>query len=350
MPEMPTMKALVLEEYKRLVLKDVPRPALRSPDDVIVRVKAVAVCGSDVHGWDGSTGRRKTPLIMGHEAAGEIVEAGADVRNFRVGDRVTFDSTEWCGQFWHCKRGEVNLCDDRRVLGVSPGDWKRDGAFAEYLVVPERILFKLPDSIDYVRASLAEPCAVAAHAVAITPLAEGETVAVVGTGLIGLLLVSILRASGAGTIIALDTQEDRRGAALDFGADFALDPTNPDTMQTVRDLGDGRGVDRAFEAVGATAPIKTAISVTRKGGSVTLIGNVSPTVELPLQEVVTRQIAVLGSCAVAGEYARVLELMADGRLDPLPLVSAVAPLADGHAWFERLYAREPGLLKVVLEP
>jgi len=344
------MKALVLEEYKKLVYKDVPRPTLRSPEDVLVRVKAVAICGSDVHGWDGATGRRKTPLIMGHEAAGEIVEAGAGVRNFRVGDRVTFDSTEWCGQCWYCRRGEVNLCEDRRVLGVSPGDWKRDGAFAEYLVLPERILFKLPDSIDYVRAALAEPCGVAAHAVAITPLAEGETVAVVGTGLIGLLVVSILRASGAGKIIALDTQEDRRGSALEFGADFALDPTSPDTLQTVRDLGDGRGVDRAFEAVGATAPIKTAISVTRKGGSVTLIGNVSPTVELPLQEVVTRQIAVLGSCAVAGEYARVLELMADGRLDPMPLVSAVAPLADGHAWFERLYAREQGLLKIVLEP
>jgi (R,R)-butanediol dehydrogenase/meso-butanediol dehydrogenase/diacetyl reductase/L-iditol 2-dehydrogenase len=211
-------------------------------------------------------------------------------------------------------------------------------------------LFKLPDSIDFIRAAMAEPCAVAAHAIAISPFAEGETVAVVGTGLIGLLLVSILRASGAGRIIALDTQEDRRDSALAFDADFALDPTTPDTIETIRELTDGRGVDRAFEAVGATAPVKTAIAATRKGGSVTLIGNVSPSIDFPLQEVVTRQIAVLGSCAVAGEYTRVLDLMAEGKLDPMPLISAVAPLEEGHAWFERLYAREPGLLKVVLEP
>jgi len=347
---MATMKALVLGEYKKLSYVEVPAPILRGPDDVIVRVRAAAICGSDVHGWDGSTGRRQPPIVMGHEAAGEIVEAGSAVKGLRVGDRVTFDSTEFCGKCWYCLRGEVNLCEDRRVLGVSTGEWRRDGAFAEFLVLPERMLFKLPDSIDFVRAALAEPCAVAAHAVAITPLAKGESVAVIGTGLIGLLLISIIRASGVGRIIALDTQEDRRGTALDFGADIALDPTSPETVATLRELSEGRGVDRAFEAVGASAPIRTAIAATRKGGSVTLIGNASPNVELPLQEIVTRQLTLLGSCAAAGEYARVLELMSAGELDPLPLVSATAPLAEGQAFFERLYAREPGLLKIVLEP
>ena len=344
------MKALVLEEYKKLVVKDVPKPALRGPDDVLVRVRAASICGSDVHGWDGSTGRRKPPLIMGHEAAGEIVEVGAAVRKFRVGDRVTFDSTEWCGKCWHCLRGEVNLCENRKVLGVSPGEWRRDGAFAEYIVLPERILFALPSSVDYVKAALAEPCGVAAHAIAITPRASGDSFAVVGTGLIGLLLVAILKAEASGPIIALDTQADRRAAALAFGATQAFDPADPASLAAIRELTSGRGVDHAFEAVGATAPIRTAIAATRKGGSVTIIGNASPSVEIPLQEVVTRQISLLGSCAVAGEYERVIELMASGALDPLPLVSAVAPLEEGHRWFERLYAREAGLLKVVLQP
>ncbi|MEI6876579.1 MAG: galactitol-1-phosphate 5-dehydrogenase [Spirochaetota bacterium] len=344
------MKALVLQEYKKLDYTDVPEPVLRGSDDVIVRIRAAAICGSDVHGWDGSTGRRRPPLIMGHEAAGEIVDVGTGVSRFQRGDRVTFDSTEWCGKCWHCLRGEVNLCEDRRILGVSTGEWHRDGAFAEYLVLPERILFKLPDKVDFTRAALAEPCAVAAHAVAITPLAKGETVAVIGTGLIGLLLVSILRAEGAGRIIALDTQEDRLDAALKFDADIALDPSSPSTIDTIRELTEGRGVDRSFEAVGASAPIRTAIAATRKGGSVTLIGNASPSVDLPLQEIVTRQLSLLGSCAVAGEYRRVIELMAAGVLDPMPLVSAIAPLSEGQAWFERLYAREGGLLKVVLEP
>ncbi|TFG82982.1 MAG: galactitol-1-phosphate 5-dehydrogenase, partial [Spirochaetales bacterium] len=221
---------------------------------------------------------------------------------------------------------------------------------AEYIVLPERILFRLPRNIDFIQAALSEPCAVAAHALAVTPLAEGETVAVIGTGLIGLLLVSILRASGAGTIISFDTQPDRRASALAFGADAALDPRDAAHMSEFRDMTSGRGVDRAFEAVGASDPLRTAIASTRKGGSITLIGNASSMIELPLQEIVTRQITIIGSYAVAGEYSRVIDLMADGKLDPRPLVSAIATLSEGHAWFERLYACEPGLLKVVLEP
>jgi L-iditol 2-dehydrogenase len=344
------MKALVLEEYKKFSYREVTKPALRGPRDVIVRVRAAAICGSDVHGMDGSTGRRKPPIVMGHEAAGEIVEAGPEVGRFAVGDPVTFDSTEYCGECWHCRRGEVNLCDDRRVLGVSCDEYRRDGAFAEYVVIPERILYRIPEGLDFVSASLAEPVGVAAHAAAITPSGLDESIAVVGSGLIGLLLIQVLRASGAGRIIALDLDADRRAAALAFGADASLDPTDPAAMAKLKEMTGGRGADRAFEAVGATAPIATALNCLRKGGSLTLIGNASPSVQLPLQQVVTRQISLLGSCAIAGEYPLVLDLMARGKIDARALVSAVAPLAEGASWFDRLYARERGLLKVVLEP
>jgi L-iditol 2-dehydrogenase len=344
------MKALVLEEYKKFAYREVPKPSLRGPRDVIVRVKAVAICGSDVHGMDGSTGRRKPPVIMGHEASGEIVEAGPEVKRFAVGDRVTFDSTEYCGECWHCLRGEVNLCDDRRVLGVSCDEYRRDGAFAEYVVIPERILYRIPEGLDFVSASLTEPVGVAAHAAAITPLGLDESIAVVGSGLIGLLLIQILRASGAGRIIALDLDADRRATALRFGADAALDPTESGAIAALKKMTFGRGADRAFEAVGATAPIATALNCLRKGGSLTLIGNASPAVQLPLQQVVTRQIKLQGSCAIAGEYPIALDLMARKKIDAKALVSAVAPLSEGASWFDRLYAREGGLLKVVLEP
>jgi L-iditol 2-dehydrogenase len=343
------VKALVLEEYMNFEYREVPAPALRGPDDVVLRIRAASICGSDVHGMDGSTGRRRPPLIMGHEAAGEIVEAGAGVSRFKKGDRVTFDSTEYCGVCWHCRRGEVNLCDDRRVLGVSCAEYRRDGAFAEYLVLPERILYALPKDLDFVSASLAEPLGVAVHAAAITPLGLHESVAVVGTGLIGLLL-QVLRPATAGRIIAFDTDPARREAALRFGADAALDPAAGSSMEELRALTKGRGVDRAFEAVGAGAPIRTAIEATRKGGSVTLIGNASPSVEIPLQLVVTRQLSLLGSCAIAGEYPLAIDLMSRGRVDVRALVSAVAPMSEGASWFGRLHAREPGLLKVVLEP
>ena len=344
------MKALVLEEYMKFAYREWPDPVLRSPDDVLVRVKAVAICGSDVHGMDGSTGRRIPPVVMGHEAAGEIVAVGSGVRDYAPGDRVTFDSTEYCGECFYCRRGEVNLCDNRRVLGVSCAEYRRDGAFAELVVVPRRILYKLPDGLDYIDAALAEPSAVAAHAVAITPLRMGDRTAVVGAGLIGLLLVQILKAHGSGPVVAFDTDPDRRIAALRFGADASFDPADPAFRAHALDMTEGRGFDRAFEAVGATAPIATAVEIVRKGGSVTLIGNVSPKVEIPLQSVVTRQINLIGSCAMAGEYPLVLDLMARKKIDARALVSAVAPLSEGALWFARLYEREKGLLKIVLTP
>ncbi len=344
------MKALVLEEYGKFDYKDVPDPVMQNEKDMLVRVRASAICGSDVHGMDGSTGRRRPPIIMGHEASGEIVAVGSGVTRFKTGDRITFDSTEYCGECFYCRQGKVNLCDNRKVLGVSCAEYSRSGAFAEYVVVPERIAYRLPEGLDFVDAALAEPAAVAAHAVAVTPVSLGGSIVVVGTGLIGLLLIQILRASSSGVLIALDTDASRRQAAIGFGADAAFDPASPDLLESVRALTAGRGADHAFEAVGATAPIRTAIDLVRKGGTVTLVGNVSPTVELPLQSVVTRQISLFGSCAMAGEYPLVLDLMARKKIDVRAIVSAVAPLSDGASWFDRLYLREPGLLKVVLEP
>lgn len=344
------MKALVMESYKELHYQDVPTPSVTSTHDVLVRVKAAAICGSDVHGFDGSTGRRKPPVIMGHEASGEIVDVGEQVKDFHIGDRVTFDSTIYCGTCRYCRNGEVNLCDNRRVLGVSCDEYRQDGTFAEYVLVPDHIVYRMPKGLSFVEAALAEPAAVAAHALRITPVQLNETVAVVGSGLIGLLLIQILRASTSGTIVALDTDGERRKSALEFGADVALDPADPRLEDLLKEATRGSSVDRVFEAVGATSPIKTAISIVRKGGSVTLIGNVSPTIELPLQQVVTRQITLYGSCAMAGEYPVVLDLMARKKIDVMPLVSATAPLEEGQLWFERLYRREPGLLKVVLEP
>src|ERR1035441_1025373 len=147
------MDALLLTDYMRLELVQMPAPE-PGPEDVLVRVRACGICGSDVHGLDGSTGRRIPPLVMGHEAAGEIARTGAGVRDWRVGERVTFDSTIYCGQCFYCARGEVNLCENRQVLGVSPGPYRRHGAFAEYVVVPSRIVYRLPDNLSFEHAAM----------------------------------------------------------------------------------------------------------------------------------------------------------------------------------------------------
>ncbi|HUU55038.1 MAG TPA: galactitol-1-phosphate 5-dehydrogenase [Armatimonadota bacterium] len=343
------MKALVLVEYNTLEYKDVPDPSV-GPGDVLIAVKACGICGSDVHGLDGSSGRRLPPLIMGHEAAGIIAEVGEGVTDWNTGDRVTFDSTISCGACHFCRRGATNLCDNRRVLGVSCEEYRQEGAFAEYVAVPERVLFRLPDDLSFERASMVEPFSVAVHAVNRVGPRGGESALVAGAGVIGLCLVQALRAAGCGPIIAVDLQQERLDLARRVGADCALKPEAADLMPEVMRLTGGRGVDAAFEAVGITPTLQLAIQCVRKGGAVGLVGNISPSVELPLQAAVTRELTLYGSCISRGEYADCLEMMSRGALDPEPLISATAPLAEGAAWFERLRDREPGLVKVVLTP
>lgn len=343
------MKALLLKKYMELELTEMPEPAL-GPDDVLVRVRACGICGSDVHGLDGSTGRRIPPLVMGHEAAGLVAKVGAQVKDFREGDRVTFDSTVWCGACFHCRRGEINLCDQCQVLGVSPGDYRRHGAFAEYVAVPGRIVYRLPEGLSFQHAAMTEAVSVAVHAVGLTPVRLGDTAVVVGSGMIGLLLIQALRRAGCGRVVAVDIDDAKLKLAAALGADIQLNPQRADVPALLRDATGGHGADIAVEAVGATEPLATAVKSLRKGGTLTLVGNVSPQVELPLQWVVTRQVSLLGSCASSGEYPVCLDLLARGMIRVEPLISAVAPLEEGPAWFERLYRREPNLMKVILEP
>lgn len=343
------MKALVLKEYRRFALEDFAVPELQ-PDEVLVRVRACGICGSDVHGMDGSSGRRIPPIIMGHEAAGEIAGVGSGVTGWQTGDRVTFDSTVYCGDCWFCRRGKINLCENRRVLGVSCGDYRRHGAFAEFVAVPQRILYRLPDHLSFEQAAMVEAVSVAVHAVKRTPLAEDAVVVVVGTGMIGLLVVQALRAAGCRQIVAVDLDEGRLQLAKFFGATHAIKADDPGLLEKIRALTGGRGADAAFEVVGLPPTVKTAIESVRKGGSVTLVGNLKPQVELPLQAVVTREITLIGTCASAGEYPECLELIASGKINVTEFISATPPLAEGAQWFERLYAGEKGLMKVLLKP
>src|ERR1700748_749833 len=187
------MKALLLSEYKKLEVADLPRPT-PGPEEVLVQVAACGICGSDVHGYDGASGRRIPPIVMGHEASGVVAALGEGATSYRVGDRVTFDSTVYCGECEFCRRGEVNLCDQRQVVGVSCGDYRRAGAFAEYVVVPQRILYRLPEALSFPEAAMLEAVSVALHAVHVSELKGGETALVIGAGMIGLLTLQAAHA------------------------------------------------------------------------------------------------------------------------------------------------------------
>jgi L-iditol 2-dehydrogenase len=343
------VKALVLTEYNRLEYLDVPTPQ-PGPDDVLVEVRACGICGSDVHGMDGSTGRRIPPVIMGHEASGVVAATGSDVAGVRIGDRVTFDSTVYCGQCAFCRRGQVNLCDHRRVLGVSCEEYRCDGALAEYVVVPQRIVYALPGAVGFEQAAMTEPVSVALHAVRRVPVGLNDTAVVFGAGVIGLLIVQALRAGGCGGIIAVDLEPTRLDLACRIGADYGFQADATDVVTAVLELTDDHGADVAFEAAGVADTMAAAAGCLRKGGRLALVGNVSPEVPLALQAAVTRELTLCGSCASAGEYPTCLDLMAGGAIDVTPLISADAPLCQGAEWFKRLHDRKGHLLKVILLP
>ncbi|MCL2001298.1 MAG: galactitol-1-phosphate 5-dehydrogenase, partial [Planctomycetes bacterium] len=333
------MKALMLKEYNHFEIQDIPVPS-PGDDEALIQVKACAICGSDVHGMDGSSGRRIPPIVMGHEASGVIEKVGGNVTGFKPGDRVTFDSTIFCGQCYFCRRGEINLCDNRRVLGVSCGDYRLHGAFAEYVVVPGRILFHIGDQASFEQAAMVEPLSVAFHALRRSEVTLNSTAVVVGVGMIGLLVVQLLRVAGCGKIIAVDMLDAKLDLARKFGADHGIRSDKSDAAKEILTITGGRGADTAFEVVGMTQTLQLALAGVKKGGSVTMVGNIKPMVDFPLQAAVTRQIALYGTCASAGEYPDCLDLIGSGKVDVDSFISAIAPLDEGAAWFERLYAAE----------
>jgi L-iditol 2-dehydrogenase len=343
------MKALILESYNKLVYKEVEDPA-PGPGEVLVRIKACGICGSDIHGMDGSTGRRQPPLIMGHEASGEIVKIGKGVTKWKSGDRVTFDSTVYKLDDWYTREGFYNLSDNREVMGVASDDFRRHGAFAEYVAVPEHILYKIPETVTFEEAAMVEPAAVALHAINRGNPQSGETTVVVGAGMIGIFLVKLLSKTALSNLIVVDINKSKLQQALDSGADTILEASDNKLIPKILNLTHNRGADLSFEVVGITETVNNAIHVLRRGGRTVLIGNLSKSVDFPLQKVVTSEISVFSSCAIRGEYEAALSLIEKGVLNVKDQISEVAPLSEGSSWFERL--RKPGnnLNKVILVP
>ncbi|MBM3188714.1 MAG: galactitol-1-phosphate 5-dehydrogenase [Chloroflexi bacterium] len=330
------MKALVNTGPYVLQLQDWPIPDY-GPQDLLIRVKACAICGSDIKGYSGKTGRRQPPIIMGHEAAGVVEAVGDEVKGFRPGDRVCFDSTVYCLHCEYCLSGQWNLCSNRQVVGVSEGTYRRHGAMAEYVVVPHWIAVKMPDNLSFAQAALIETAAIGLHAANRTPLKLNDTVVVVGAGAVGLVSLQAIRLKGAGKVIVTDLAEPRLALARQMGADVTVRSGGSDLLERLREATGPEGADAVIEAVGVQPTIDTALAITRKGGALTLVGNVTPRVELDLQSIVSREISLYGVCASNGEYADCVELVASGRINVDPFISEYARLEDGQAVFDRLY-------------
>lgn len=342
------MKALLYTAPYTLEYTDWPEPQV-GDDDILVRVKACGICGSDVAGHTGRTGRRLPPLIMGHEAAGVVERMGRNVTGFAPGDRICFDSTVYCNQCAACKKGQYNRCVKRQVLGVSVPEFKRHGAFAEFVAVPHWICAKLPEGMSFVQACLLEPASIGTHAANRPPISRGDTAVVLGAGTIGLFILQAARLRGA-KVIACDINDFRLDLAKQVGADACINSAKANLNDAIQKRTAGCGADVTFEAVGFGETFRQAISITKTGGAIVAVGNLQKETEFNLQELVSRELAFIGSYASAGEFRTCIDLIASGKINVGPLISEVLPLKEGPAAFKRLLEGKENLLKIVLEP
>ena len=340
------MKALVNTAPCVLEIQEMDVPAT-GPDDILIRIKACAICGSDIHGYSGKTGRRQPPIVMGHEAAGVVEAVGENVTDFKAGDRVCFDSTVYCNKCQYCLDGHKNMCENREVVGVSEGTYRRHGAMAEYVTIPHWIAVKMPDNLSYTQAALIETVSIGVHAANITPIVLNDTAIVIGAGGVGLVALQAIRLKGAGKTIVTDLSPARLAMAKDLGADVTIPADTPDLLNALRAETGPEGAEAVIEAVGIQATIDTGLAITKKAGSFTLIGNVSPRVEFDLQSLVSREISVRGSCASNGEYKDCVELVASGRIDVDLFISETVALEDGQAVFDKLYKGAEGNIRSV---
>ncbi len=332
-----TMKALVFTDFNRQDVQDLPIPQLVYPDDVLVRVRAAGVCGSDLHGYTGQSGRRQPPLVMGHEVTGEVVQVGNQVKHFRAGDRVAVQPLIY-------RPDEVTGVVTRRLIGMN-----LPGAYEEYIVVPAENLFPIPDSLSFTAGSLTEPLAVAVHAVSLRQVRPYDSVLVIGAGAIGLLTLQVLKLAGAGKVAMSDVNEDRLALARQIGADATFNATHQDFDQFLQATTDGKGFDMTYEAVGITPTVKQSIQGVKYGGTVVWIGNNQRVVEVDMQSIVTREVSVAGTYGMnQQDFARALQMLADGAIDVEPLVNRRATLAEGTTLFDELI-NDQTVVKCVIE-
>lgn len=339
------MKAMLLSAPLTLEIVELPDPVVQREDDVLVRVRAASICGSDTHGYDGKNGRRVPPLVMGHEACGEVVAVGPAVSAVSPGDRVFAMPMEWCGACVQCRHGAFDLCPERKVYG---GDLP--GAFAELFRIRERTAVPIPDEVSFQQAALIEPLAVVVKGLSRAKIDAGDSVAVVGGGPIGLIATAVLALHRPRRLIVLEPLAARREIARRMGATDAIDPTASDAREQIAAATGGRGVELTIEAVGSTASVASAVEVTAGGGQLVWLGNVGRIVEIDEFQVVWKNLTIHASVGVTRQSVeRAIGLIADGSVPVTNILTLDVPLDEAVEAFHRT-ANDPDVVKTIIRP
>ncbi len=345
--KMATMNALVYHGPRDIRNEEVPKP-VPGEGEVLVHVKSVSICGSDLSGYKGGNPMRIAPLIMGHEFSGEIAETGQGVEGLMVGDRVGVITNLYCGHCANCRVGLTNVCENRFIIGTTMKAGSYNGAMAEYVLAPAGKIMPLPDHVSFNEAALAEPLSISLRATKHAGNMEGKNVGVFGAGPIGQLGIACMKHAGAAKIVAIDLVDLRLEMAKKMGATHTVN-AGDDVIKTVEEITDGIGLDCVFDAAGVQSTISMGVETIRNGGTMLLVGMASPKIEFELKHTIVKEIKLLSSYMYTTEMREGLDLIASGALDVKKIITSEHPMSDGSKIFDELFNKTTDDVKVILK-
>lgn len=344
-----TMKAAVMHNTREIKIEEVPVPEI-SPDEVLIKVIAVGICGSDLHYYThGRIGNYvvEKPFILGHECSGDIVAVGSNESRFKVGDRVAIEPGVTCGKCEACKSGRYNLCPKVEFLATPPFD----GAFVQYLKMREDFVFQIPDNLTYEEAALVEPFSVGIHAAARSQLQPGSSIAIMGMGPVGLMAVAAAKSYGASTIIVTDLEPLRLEAAKKMGATHTINVLEQDAEKEIKQITNGHGVDTAWETAGNPKALQSALGSLARGGKMAIVG-LPAQADIPFNVpfIADNEIDIYGIFRYANTYPKGIEFLSSGSIDAKVLITDKYPLEQTYEAMERALNYKSECLKVVVYP
>lgn len=341
------MKAVLLKAVGQLTMVEAERPVPDGRDEVLIRIAAVGVCGSEIHAFKGTHPFRKPPSILGHEVTGQVVEVGADVHGISPGDRVFVDPQWTCGECKWCRSGRHNMCHAKKVLGTV--GWS--GGMGEYIVAPAQSVYHLPGHVSHVAGTLIEPLSVAVHQVNSAEVRDGESIVVLGTGPIGMMVAAMARVRGASPIIAVDIQEHcLEVAQKSFGATHGMLAGQEAIADRVLGITGGRCVDVVFLTVGVSSLVQEALDMVEPEGRIVFVALFEDHIQLDVNDVIHKHLTLAGSSMYnAQDIMSAIDLISSGRVRAEAMVTHVLPLEEAQHGFHLASTKEDGAIKVILE-
>ena len=340
------MKAILLEDYWKIRLVETDPPVRTGEDQVLIRVTLAGVCGSEIHAYKGTHPFRRPPAIMGHELTGIVAEVGTACNRIKPGDRVTVDPQWTCDTCEWCRTGRHNICKNKTVLGTT--SWP--GAFGEYVVIPEKRVYPIPENLEDILAVTVEPLSVGMHAADRASIQRGESAVIYGCGTIGLATVAGVRERGASRIVAVDIRESSLDAARKIGATATVTAGTPEAGVSIRAGLGSEQADMVFVTVGMETVFHDALSVVKPGGRIILIALFDKPVSFEPFDLVGTEVSVIGSQMYTPEdVERAILSLSEGRIDFSPVVTHCLPLESAQRAFDLAGSKDDGAIKVILK-